>query len=83
MRESVISTPLHELAVMAAVSLRLAVLLAMIASTSSLHNGLGLTPPMGFNSWNHFRCHISDNLIRQTADAFVSTGLAKAGRVPA
>lgn len=42
-------------------------------------NGLGHTPPMGWNSWNHFGCHIDENLIRQTADAMVSTGLSGAG----
>ncbi|GMG98944.1 hypothetical protein Nepgr_000784 [Nepenthes gracilis] len=44
-----------------------------------LSNGLGLTPPMGWNSWNHFACHISENMIRETADALVSTGLSKLG----
>ncbi|CAK9156363.1 unnamed protein product, partial [Ilex paraguariensis] len=34
-----------------------------------LDNGLGLTPQMGWNSWNHFNCHIKEKLIRETADA--------------
>lgn len=42
-------------------------------------NGLGLTPPMGWNSWNHFECDINEDLIRETADAMVSTGLAAQG----
>jgi alpha-galactosidase len=42
-------------------------------------NGLGKTPQMGWNSWNHFGCNIDDNIIRATADAMVSTGLSKAG----
>jgi alpha-galactosidase len=25
----------------------------------SLDNGLGITPPMGWNSWNHFGCNIN------------------------
>ncbi len=33
----------------------------------------------GWNSWNHFRCTINDTVIRQIADTFVATGLAKAG----
>lgn len=54
------------------------------SSSSSFHqnlleNGLGQTPPMGWNSWNHFACNIDENLIRQTADAMVSKGLARAG----
>ncbi|KAI4332115.1 hypothetical protein L6164_017051 [Bauhinia variegata] len=44
-----------------------------------LANGLALTPPMGWNSWNHFNCHINEEIIRGTADALVSTGLSKLG----
>ncbi|GAB2284972.1 Alpha-galactosidase 1 [Dionaea muscipula] len=44
-----------------------------------LANGLGMTPPMGWNSWNHFACNISESMIRETADAIVSTGLSKLG----
>ncbi|EPS71460.1 glycosyl hydrolase family-like protein, partial [Genlisea aurea] len=44
-----------------------------------LSNGLAATPQMGWNSWNFFACHINETLIRETADALVSTGLAKLG----
>ncbi|KAK2413699.1 alpha-galactosidase [Trifolium repens] len=44
-----------------------------------LENGLGHTPPMGWNSWNHFGCDINESLIRDTADAMISTGLAALG----
>ncbi|XP_056164424.1 alpha-galactosidase-like isoform X2 [Syzygium oleosum] len=44
-----------------------------------LDNGLGLTPPMGWNSWNHFQCDINETLIKETADAMVSSGLAALG----
>ncbi|KAM1416966.1 hypothetical protein ACFXTO_020836 [Malus domestica] len=44
-----------------------------------LANGLGLTPPMGWNSWNHFHCKIDEKVIKATADALVSTGLSKLG----
>ncbi|GMG98942.1 hypothetical protein Nepgr_000782 [Nepenthes gracilis] len=44
-----------------------------------LSNGLALTPPMGWNSWNHFACNVSEKTIRETADALVSTGLSKLG----
>ncbi|KAL3001172.1 hypothetical protein AAZX31_09G251500 [Glycine max] len=44
-----------------------------------LANGLGRTPPMGWNSWNHFSCQINEKMIRETADALVSTGLSKLG----
>ncbi|KAJ3080648.1 hypothetical protein HK102_002908, partial [Quaeritorhiza haematococci] len=40
---------------------------------------IALTPPMGWNSWNKYGCDISEDLIKSTADALVSTGLAAAG----
>ncbi|XP_028783190.1 alpha-galactosidase-like [Neltuma alba] len=42
-------------------------------------NGVGQTPPMGWNSWNHFQCDINEEMVRETADAMVSTGLADLG----
>ena len=42
-------------------------------------NGLSLTPPMGWNSWNKFACNIREDLVRQAADQIVSSGLQKAG----
>lgn len=40
---------------------------------------LAKTPPMGWNSWNKFGCDVSEKLIREMADAFVSNGLKDAG----
>jgi alpha-galactosidase len=40
---------------------------------------LSRTPPMGWNSWNHFACDVSDSLIRGTADAMVASGMRAAG----
>jgi alpha-galactosidase len=37
------------------------------------------TPPMGWNSWNHFACKVSDAIVRAQADAMVSTGMKAAG----
>ncbi|SDX71052.1 alpha-galactosidase [Amycolatopsis xylanica] len=36
-------------------------------------------PPMGWNSWNKFACNINEQLIRETADALVSSGMKDAG----
>ncbi|MCO5602989.1 hypothetical protein L7F22_057131 [Adiantum nelumboides] len=44
-----------------------------------LANGLGRTPPMGWNSWNHYGCNITETLVRQTADAMLASGLADLG----
>ncbi|KMT16789.1 hypothetical protein BVRB_2g042760 [Beta vulgaris subsp. vulgaris] len=46
-----------------------------------LFNGLALTPQMGWNSWNFFACNINETVIKETADALVSTGLADLGYV--
>jgi len=40
---------------------------------------LAPTPPMGWNSWNKFHCDIDEELIRETADAMVSSGMRAAG----
>jgi alpha-galactosidase len=40
---------------------------------------LALTPPMGWNSWNKFRCYVTEALIRETADAMVASGMRDAG----
>jgi len=40
---------------------------------------LALTPPMGWNSWNKFGSTVNEELIRQTADAMVSSGMKDAG----
>ena len=42
-------------------------------------NGLALTPPMGWNSWNKFGCDINENVIRAAADAMVSSRMKDAG----
>jgi alpha-galactosidase len=42
---------------------------------------LAVTPPMGWNSWNHFAGKIDDATIRAQADAMVSSGMRDAGYV--
>lgn len=42
-------------------------------------NGIALTPPMGWSSWNLFRNKINEKLIMETAEAMVKSGLADAG----
>lgn len=46
-----------------------------------LNNGLAKTPQMGWNSWNFFACNINETVIKETADALISTGLAELGYV--
>ncbi len=40
---------------------------------------LAKTPPMGWNSWNKFGCDVNEKMIREIADAMVSTGMKDAG----
>ncbi|MBV8125273.1 MAG: glycoside hydrolase family 27 protein [Paucibacter sp.] len=42
---------------------------------------LAATPPMGWNSWNHFAEKIDDATVRAQADAMVSSGMRDAGYV--
>ena len=42
-------------------------------------NGLAITPPMGWNSWNKFGCDVDEVMIRGQADAMASSGMKAAG----
>lgn len=42
-------------------------------------SNIALTPPMGWNSWNKFGCNVSETLIKEIADAMVSSGMKDAG----
>ena len=44
-------------------------------------NGLAKTPPMGWNSWNKFRNQVSDKMVREIADAMVTSGMKSAGYI--
>ncbi len=43
--------------------------------------GLAATPPMGWNSWNHFKDKVDDASVRAAAEAMVSSGMRDAGYV--
>ncbi len=49
------------------------------AMPDSVFLSLAATPPMGWNSWNKFGCDVSEELIKQMADAMVSSGMKDAG----
>ncbi|KAK9497632.1 hypothetical protein O3M35_004323 [Rhynocoris fuscipes] len=65
------------------------VLLCLVGNSIALDNGLALTPPMGFMTWQRYRCTvdcklypdecISDKLIRRIADLMVDGGYLEAG----
>ena len=54
-------------------------LFILISLISSLDNGLGLTPQMGWSTWNKYKCNIEEKLVRDNIDALVSTGLKDLG----
>jgi len=41
--------------------------------------GLALTPPMGWNSWNTFQTNIDEQLVKDIANVMVSSGMKDAG----
>ena len=69
-------------------SLACGVLMVVVSSAACAQGGsadsaqavdVARTPPMGWNSWNKFACDINEQLVREVADAMVSTGLRDAG----
>lgn len=58
-------------------------IIAILLTSASLYaqkfEGLALTPPMGWNSWNTFEANINEDLIKETADILVSSGMKDAG----
>jgi alpha-galactosidase len=54
-------------------------LATILVSQAQKFEGLALTPPMGWNSWNKFGCDVSETLIKEIADAMVSSGMKDAG----
>jgi len=60
----------------------LAIMMGAVALPASADElTLAATPPMGWNSWNHFACKVSDAVVRAAADALVATGMKAAGYV--
>ncbi|MDQ8204449.1 glycoside hydrolase family 27 protein [Pelagicoccus sp. SDUM812003] len=58
--------------------------LALFVASSSFaqkFEGLALTPPMGWNSWNTFATNINEELIIGVADAMIENGMRDAGYV--
>jgi alpha-galactosidase len=65
-------------------ALRLSCLVLFCSATAAFaqkFEGLALTPPMGWNTWNTFAGNINETLIKQTADALVTSGMRDAGYV--
>ncbi len=50
-------------------------------SDFSYNNGVALTPPMGWSSWNLFRHRINEDIIKSIGDAMDKSGLKDAGYI--
>ncbi len=55
------------------------VCLLITGAVFAQNDTLAATPPMGWNSWNKFGCNVNEEIIRQMADAMVSSGMKDAG----
>jgi alpha-galactosidase len=53
----------------------------MPVANSKMAPTLVLTPPMGWNSWNHFAGKVTQKDVMDAADALVSTGMRDAGYI--
>jgi alpha-galactosidase len=54
---------------------------APAATPSPKSNGLALTPPIGWSSWNNFGEDITEQLVVETIDAMIANGMRDAGYV--
>jgi alpha-galactosidase len=57
----------------------LLVLCFPLSVSAQKFDGLALTPPMGWNTWNTFGGNISEKLIKETAMARIDNGMLDAG----
>jgi alpha-galactosidase len=57
------------------------ILIAFLPAAAQKTETIAATPPMGWNSWNHFNKNVDDPTIRAQADAMVSSGMRDAGYV--
>jgi len=64
-------------------SFALFALLLLLLGSSSMGQTtqIAATPPMGWNSWNHFADKIDDAMVRAQADAMVSSGMRDSGYI--
>ncbi|NOY97146.1 MAG: glycoside hydrolase family 27 protein [Chlorobi bacterium] len=60
-------------------TLLILVLFSWNITLAQKYQGVALTPPMGWNSWNCFHADISEEKIKSIADAMVSSGMKDAG----
>ena len=55
--------------------------LLLAAPGTALDNGLGLTPPLGYNAYDHVGCCANETTMKEQGQALIDTGLQKLGFV--
>src|SRR3954468_7230375 len=73
------SRGVEEMKMISSLGVILAALLLAAPASAQKFDGLAKTPQLGSNSWNKFGCGVSEQMIRETADAMVSSGMKAAG----
>jgi len=58
-----------------------AAIMFLAAATVAQDKALAATPPMGWNSWNHFAERVDQKAVESAADAMVSSGMRDAGYI--
>ncbi len=60
--------------------LALGIFVFLICSSGKAQEAqLAATPPMGWNSWNHYHCGVTDAIVRAQAKAMATNGMKDAG----
>ena len=58
-------------------------ILSTLLNTTNLnakkYEHLAATPPMGWNSWNHYACDIDEKIIREVAHSMLKFGMKDLG----
>jgi len=57
----------------------LLVLCVPVCVCAQKFDGLALTPPMGWNTWNTFAANIKEDLVKETVEAMLVNGMQEAG----
>jgi alpha-galactosidase len=57
------------------------IVLALSYVARTADSSAAATPPMGWNSWNHFACKVTAADVRSAADAIASNGMKDAGYI--
>lgn len=63
------------------ICLLLSVVVLPLCALRAQSTQLAATPPMGWNSWNHFAGKVNDADVRAAADALVASGMRDAGYI--